>query len=177
MAPAAEVWRHRCPGGGGDAFGGSEASGGSWGGLGDLASALAGALGGQAFGDAATPSASAAKALDGAGILEHILGGRRQTVQRGIGEASGLDTSQIAKLLPLLAPIVMGALGKLKRQEDLDAGGLASRLENDAREVEGKTGLGDLIGGLLDQDDDGSVLDDLGRLAGDDLLGSLFGGR
>ncbi|MFW6040185.1 MAG: DUF937 domain-containing protein [Gemmatimonadota bacterium] len=106
------------------AFGAGD-SGGSGGGLGELAGALAGALGGQAFGDAATPSGSAVKVLDGAGILEHVLGGRRRTVERGIGQASGLDVSQIAKLLPLLAPIVMAALGKLKRKEGLDAGGLA----------------------------------------------------
>lgn len=120
---------------------------------------------------------TSAKALDGAGILEHILGGRRGTVERGIGRASGLDASQIAKLLPLLAPIVMSALGKLKRRENLDAGDLASRLEKDAREVEGKTGLGELIGGLLDSDGDGRVLDELGRLAGDDALGSVLRGR
>lgn len=104
------------------------------------------------------------RALDGPGILEHILGGRREPVERGVGKASGLDSSQIAKLLPLLAPIVMAALGRVKRDQGLGAEGVARQLEHERRTVERKSGIGDLITGILDADDDGSVLDDLGRL-------------
>lgn len=125
---------------------------------------MAGALLGGGGGGAMPSRDAQPRSFDGAGILEHILGGRRETVEKGVGKASGLDTAQIAKLLPLLAPIVMAALGRMKREENLDAGSLAKRLDTDRREIERDSGLGGVLGRLLDADGDGSVIDDLGRL-------------
>lgn len=124
---------------------------------------MAGALLGGGGGGGMPSRDAQPKAFDGAGILEHILGGRREPVEQSVGKASGLDTSQIAKLLPLLAPIVMAALARVKKEQNLDGKGLATRLEADRREVESKPGLGGVIGSLLDADGDGSVIDDLGR--------------
>ena len=139
-------------------------TGGGGGGLGDLIGAATGMLGG-----------SGAKTLDGGAILGHILGGRKDTVESGIAKASGLDASKVAKLLPLLAPIVMGALGKMKRQQNLDAGGLAGMLGQEQQKLQ-KSGSGALGGllGMLDADNDGSVIDDLAKLGGKGLLGRLF---
>jgi len=79
-----------------------------------------------------------------------------------------IDSNMAAKLIPMLAPIVLGFLTK-KRDSGTGSSGLA---------------------GLLDQDGDGSVLDDvaglfLGGLGGSskkgnpltDLLGGLLGGK
>jgi len=81
---------------------------------------------------------------------------------------SGVDSGMVAKLIPMLAPVILGFLTK-KRDSGTGSSGLA---------------------GLLDQDGDGSVLDDvagllLGGLGGKNkssdplsgLLGGLLGGN
>jgi hypothetical protein len=68
------------------------------------------------------------RAADGNGILKHVLGNRRGAVEQQLGQGTGLGAAQMAQLLPLLAPLVMAALGKAKRQGGLDAGGLAGVL-------------------------------------------------
>lgn len=112
---------------------------------------------------------------DGAGILSHVLGGKQSQVENAIGKSSGLNAAQISQILAMVAPIVMGYLGKEKKQNGLDASGLSSL-------------LGGLVGGtaqtnqremstierLLDQDGDGSAMDDVMDL-GSKLLGGFFG--
>ncbi len=141
--------------------------GGGGGGLGSLIGAAGSLLGGGA-----KPQP---KALDGAGILGHILGQRRPVVEEGVAKASGLDAKKVAMLLPVLAPIVMGALGKMKREQNLDAGGLANILAGEKQVVEQRApGLGGGLMDLLDADDDGQILDDLAKIGGKGLLGKLF---
>lgn len=123
---------------------------------------------------------------DGDKILGHVLGNRRQGVEKIIGEKSGIDMGSVGNILKVAAPILMGVLGKQTRQNNVsspnDLGGL----------------LGGLLGGssaqkeqsflekILDADGDGSVVDDVagmvlggskkkGGLGG--LLGGLFGGN
>ena len=142
--------------------------GGEGGGLGSLIGMAGGILGG---GRPAPPQ----KALDGDGILGHILGPKRGAVEQGVARASGLDTAKAGQLLAMLAPVVMGALGKAKRQKNLDAGGLAALLNQERASVERATpGMkqGGLLG-LLDMDGDGDVADDVAKLGG--MLGKLFG--
>ncbi|MEM7417996.1 MAG: DUF937 domain-containing protein, partial [Gemmatimonadota bacterium] len=95
---------------------------------------------------------------DGNGILKHVLGGRRETTERGLAQASGLDSKQSAQMLATLAPLVMGALGKQKRSQGLDAGALAGMLQGERGQ--NKSQLGGLAA-LIDQDGDGGVADDL----------------
>ena len=113
---------------------------------------------------------------DGNGILGHLLGDRRASVETGVGKASGIDPSMIAKLLPVLAPIVMGALGRQKREKQLDMGGLTNFLGAERQQMEAKGPDLGMLGQLLDQDGDGSVADDVAKLGGG-LLGRLFGRR
>ena len=139
--------------------------------LDDLPAPFGGASGGASAG-AVNP-----KALNGAGILKHILGGRQARVEEGIGRATGLSSSQVGRLLMMLAPLAMAHLGRRKRQEGLDAGGLGGVLQREHQALEQRApGAGGLLGRLLDRDDDGSVVDDLARLA-PGLLGGLLGGR
>ena len=138
--------------------------GGGGGGLGGLIGAATSMLGG-----------GNKKTLDGGAILGHILGGKKETVESGIAKASGLDMSKVAMLQPMLAPIVMGALGKLKKQNNLDAGGLAGMLGQEREQLQKKDPkvLGGLMG-MLDADGDGSIIDDLAKIGGKGLLGKLF---
>ena len=112
---------------------------------------------------------------DGANILSHVLGGKQNQVENAIGKSSGLNGGQIAQILAMLAPIIMGYLGKEKKQNGLDAGGLSSLLgglvsgtaQNNQREM-------GTIERLLDQDGDGNAMDDVMDL-GSKLLGGFFG--
>ncbi len=113
----------------------------------------------------------------GEGILRHALGPRQGQVQQGLGRATGLRSDQTGQLLAMLAPIIMGALGRAKRSQGLDAGGLGAMLGQEQRRMERREpGIGGLLGNLLDADGDGSVVDDLAKMGGG-LLGGLFGGR
>ena len=134
---------------------------------GSLLDHLGGFLGGQLTG----------KQADGGGILGHVLGGQRQQVEQGVAKASGLDMAQVAKLLPILAPIVLAALGKRKRQAGLDEAGLSGILGEDATRARqsAPSGVIGALSGFLDQDGDGSIQDDLLAQAGKAALGKLFG--
>jgi hypothetical protein len=108
----------------------------------------------------------------GARILSHVLGNKQPAVAAGIGQATGLDAGKATALLAMLAPLVMGALGKAQRTNGLDAGGLASMLGQERQRI--NTNAGGLSGlmGMLDQNNDGSVTDDVMGMAG-----KLFGKR
>lgn len=111
---------------------------------------------------------------DGEAILGHALGQRRPAVEAEVAKSTGLDMATVARLLPILAPIVMGALGRQKREGNLDAGGLAGMLAGERQKAQemAPKGLGGLLGGLLDQDDDGLDLGDITDAAG--KLGGLL---
>lgn len=127
------------------------ASKGSGGGFAELAGSILG--GGEGGG----------KALDGTGILRHVLGDRRRAVESGVGKASGLDASKVGQLLVLLAPLVMSALAKVKQERHLDGRGLADVLGREREEIEAKApGVAPGgLGAILDRDGDGDIADDL----------------
>jgi hypothetical protein len=114
----------------------------------------------------------------GDGILGHVLGSQRRSVESTLGQSLGLDAGSTSKLLAILAPLVMGALGKAQRQGGLDARGVAETLGQERRTVEKKlpAGMGGMLGSLLDQDGDGSIADDVAKLGGG-LLKNLLGKR
>lgn len=113
----------------------------------------------------------------GGAILGHILGGRQSGAEQAIGKASGLNSGQVGQILAMLAPIVMGALGKQKRASGLDLGGLSDLLQGERRQVERAQPEGmDFLGKILDSDGDGEVSDDLAKI-GMGMLGKMFGGR
>lgn len=110
---------------------------------------------------------------DGAGILRHVFGGREQSANQSVSAVSGLDAGQVAALLATLAPIVMGALGRLQRQKGLDAGGVAGMLQGEqAAHAQASPDLMSMANRLFDRDGDGNAMNDV--LKG---LGGLLGGR
>jgi hypothetical protein len=114
----------------------------------------------------------------GDGILRHVLGSRRPTVEQGLSKASGMDSNATNKLMAALAPMVMGALGKEQRRGGLDASALAGLLGQQRQEAERRAPkeMG-LLEKLLDADKDGDT--DMGDFIkhGTGLLGKMFGGR
>jgi hypothetical protein len=114
----------------------------------------------------------------GAGILGHIFGANQGNAAAGLSQVTGLDAGKAGQLLMMLAPLVMGALGRHANQRGLDAGGLASVLQTSHAQAQAQapSGLGGILSGMLDQNNDGSVMDDVTRLGGG-LLGDLFKGR
>jgi hypothetical protein len=155
------------------------------------------------------PSASNERSLD------HIFGGKKGTVESAVARRSGLDMGQVMKLMAMLAPLLLGILGRQKSSAgggmsqggglgDLiggmlggggsgGGGNILSDLLGGAtgRMQQQQPGLGGMLGGLLDRDGDGSVMDDLleqglggggaqrqapqQQGGGDDLLGGLLG--
>ena len=102
---------------------------------------------------------------DGDNILSHVLGSKRGSVATGLGQVAGLDAGKAGLLLSMLAPLVMGALGKAQRERGLDPGGLAGMLGGEQqRATDAAPGVMGMLGKFLDRDGDGSVLDDIGGL-------------
>jgi hypothetical protein len=101
---------------------------------------------------------------DGERIVGHVFGDQRGQVVQQLGSTGGASTTQdlMAKLLPLLAPIVMSYLAKR-----LSGGGAAGGPQSG--------GLGDLLGGMLGGAGGQQQGDLLGGGLGD-LLGGLLGG-
>ena len=111
----------------------------------------------------------------GDGILGHVLGARRGSVEQGVAQAGGINPAAASKMLSILAPMVLGALGKQQRAQNLDAASLGKMLTNENSVAEkAAPGLGALTR-LLDADGDGSITDDLTKL-GRNALGGLFRG-
>lgn len=110
---------------------------------------------------------------DGYAILGHVMGDKRTNAGQNIGKATGLDADKSMQLLSMLAPVVLGALGKRQREQSLDAGGIATLLTQE-REQASSTIPG--IAKLLDMDADGDITDEIVGL-GSSLLGSLFSNR
>ena len=99
---------------------------------------------------------------EGAGILKHALGGARPAVETGLAAKTGLDAKQIATVLEIAAPLVMGLVGQKRQSEGLDATGLAallgSQVQTTAKEDPDILGI---LNSALDSDKDGSAIDEV----------------
>ncbi len=113
---------------------------------------------------------------NGSGIVRHLLGDNQSAALNMVSKISGLDGSKAGNLMSMLAPIVMGTLGRQKRQHGLDASGIASLLTNTVNTHKQKTDnpLMSMVTSFLDADGDGSIIDDLFSKGAKGLLGNLF---
>jgi hypothetical protein len=107
---------------------------------------------------------------DGLAILGHVLGAKKENIGNSLGKASGLDSTQVIQLLSMLAPVVLGAIGKAQRQKNLDSQGVASLLTQE-REQASSALPG--IAQLLDMDGDGDVTEEMINIGGT-LLSSFL---
>ncbi|WP_417509960.1 DUF937 domain-containing protein [Microbacterium sp.] len=117
---------------------------------------------------------------DGGKIVQHVLGSDAGEVAAKLNASEKTPGIDFGKLLPILAPIVMGLIANATK----------GKADSGAASGESSGGLGDIIGGLLgggDSSGGGGIGDILGGILGGgsssggggigDLLGGLFGGK
>jgi hypothetical protein len=117
-----------------------------------------GGLSGMIFGG--QQQAAPPPQADGGGILGHIFGNSQGQVAQQVSNQTGVGSGQVAQILMMLAPIVMGYLGRQKQQQGVNAGGLGGLLGGLM-----SGGAASAAGGLLDRDGDGSSVDDIASMA------------
>lgn len=139
-------------GGGGPSSGTGSALGEP--GFGALLGAVVGMMGGTA---PSTQPAGGGLAQSGAAILKHVLGGAQPRAADGVAKSAGISPAAAGQLMAMLAPLVMGAIGRMQQQNGLDAGGLAKAIQQDAGRVGAAPGQGGGFASLLDTDGDGDV--------------------
>jgi hypothetical protein len=128
-----------------------------------------GGLGRMIFGGSEAPPPRQA---DAGGILGHILGTNQAPVVQEVSNQSGLNSGQVAQILMMLAPIVMGYLGKQKQEQGVGPDGLGGLLGGllggqqaaAAPQSSGNPML-DMASSYLDKDRDGSSMDDIASMA------------
>lgn len=105
------------------------------------------------------------RAGNGEGILKHVLGGKKGGIMDMVSQISGLESGKAGNLMTILAPIVMGMLGRQKKQSGMDAGGIANILAGALGQQRQRGGMASsLIKGILDRDGDGSAIDDVAKI-------------
>jgi outer membrane protein OmpA-like peptidoglycan-associated protein len=112
----------------------------------------------QASADTAVPNSdgpgsilkggSSGNAALGNRLLAMILGGNSSPVADAIGRSSGLSPSVASSLLSMVAPMVLGILGRRIRTDGLSASGLGSLLANEADSIRSAApaGIASLLG-------------------------------
>lgn len=94
---------------------------------------------------------------EGGSILDHIFGGHKTQVENQLSQNTGISIDKIGPVLAMLAPLIMGYIGKQK-----NAGGVTSG------------GLGDLLGGILGNAQNKASAEPSNPL--NDILGNVLGG-
>lgn len=101
---------------------------------------------------------------EGNGILGHLLGSKdvSRQVARKASAQSGVGEEVLKQMLPVVATMLMGSLSKQTKSGNAAAagsGGLAGALG-------GRQGFLQMLTPFLDKNNDGSIADDLLRMAG-----------
>jgi hypothetical protein len=106
------------------------------------------------------------QSANGAGILGHVFGDQQPVVAGNLAQAVGMDQNSASGLLETIAPLVMGAVGQAQQQNGLDTSGLTNFLNSQQQQTQASApGVMDMLGSMLDQNKDGSSMDDLQRMA------------
>lgn len=105
-------------------------------------------------------------------LLQSIFGSNLSGTMAQIAKSSKISESAVGRLLPLVTPLVLASLGKIVKSENLSVDQLGKFLKDQAGFV--RTLSPGLMGFLerIDANDDGSIVDDIARLAD-----RFFGGR
>lgn len=134
---------------------------------------------------------------EGGSILSHVFGNQKNTVENQLSQNTGISIDKIGPILAMLAPVIMGYIGKEKQQNNVGAGGIGDLLggilggaQNQAQQQQSSPLndiLGSVLGGGQSQSSGNPLNDILGSVLGGgqqqkqqqgglgDLLGGLFG--
>lgn len=145
------------------------------------------------------PSQLEARQQEGGSILDHIFGRQKAQVENSLSEQTGISMNKIGPILAMLAPLIMGYIGREKQSNGVNSGGLGDLLggilggaQNQAQAQPSNPIndiLGQVLGGGQQQQSSGNPLNDiLGQVLGGGqqqqqqgglggLLGSILGGR
>ncbi|MBF6211770.1 DUF937 domain-containing protein [Nocardia puris] len=146
------------------------------------AASLVGALGkhdGELVSGAGAVDIEQVDVADGAKIVDNVFGAEKNTVISALGATEGTGGNDlVAKLLPILAPIVLAYLAK-----QMGGGGAAA--PQAPAPSSGGGGIGDILGGLLGGSGNsggigGAIGEALAKNAGGaigSVLGGLLGGK
>ena len=104
------------------------------------------------------PSQVEARQDEGGSILSHIFGGDKANVENQLSQNTGISMDKIGPILGMLAPLIMGYIGKQKQSSGVTSGG----------------GLGDLLGGILGNANEQAQGQSTNPI--NDILGSVLGG-
>ena len=104
------------------------------------------------------PAQATARQQEGGSILDHVFGGQKSTVENQLSQNTGISMDKIGPILAMLAPLIMGYIGKEKQSNGVTSGG----------------GLGDLLGGILGNAQNQAQAQSSNPL--NDILGSVLGG-
>ena len=99
-------------------------------------------------------------AQDGSAILGHAFGGQAPEAANAVAQHAGIDPQMAMQVMSMVAPLVLGALGRGQSQGGLGGSGLG-----------GSGGLAGMLGGLL-----GGGTAGAGGLGGSGGLGGMLGG-
>ncbi len=102
---------------------------------------------------------------DGAKIIKHVFSGNEGVVRQTLASQTGLNTNQVAGLLTRFAPMILGILGNQKKKSNLDADGISGLLSGVLSQGTGNNLFG-MATRMLDSNNDGNVMDDLGKMLG-----------
>ncbi|MCD1115928.1 DUF937 domain-containing protein [Chryseobacterium turcicum] len=142
-----------------------------------------------------------ARQNEGGSILSHVFGSEKGNVENQLSQNTGISIDKIGPILAMLAPVIMGYIGKEKQQNNVGAGGLGDLLggilggaQTQAQQQQSNP-LNDILGSVLggggQSQSSGNPLNDiLGSVLGGggqqkqqqngglgDILGGLFGGK
>ena len=146
------------------------------------------------------PSQAEARQAEGGSILDHIFGGQKSQVENQLSQNTGISMDKVGPILAMLAPVIMGFIGKEKQQAGVQSGGglgdlLGSILGGAHNQVQAQPSnplndiLGSVLGGGQSQASNNPLGDILGSVLGGgqqqqqqggglgDLLGSILGGK
>ncbi|MBA5247709.1 DUF937 domain-containing protein [Marnyiella aurantia] len=104
------------------------------------------------------PSQVEDRQQEGGSILDHIFGGQKSQVENQLSQNTGISMDKIGPVLAMIAPLIMGFIGKEKQSSGVNSGG----------------GLGDLLGGILGGAQNQAQAEPSNPL--NDILGSVLGG-
>ena len=104
------------------------------------------------------PSQVEARQAEGGSILSHIFGSDKANVENQLSQNTGISMDKIGPILGMLAPLIMGYIGKQKQSSGVTSGG----------------GLGDLLGGILGNANEQAQGQSTNPI--NDILGSVLGG-
>jgi hypothetical protein len=97
------------------------------------------------------------RGMDGDRILGHIFGNKKENIEKKLGQATGIGEKDAGGLMEMLAPIVMGAVGKAKRQNNAGVSGLQDLLRQEQKTIKKRQPQLGGLESLLDDDGDGDV--------------------